>query len=141
MAGPAAVIVAGLTSAWLAIATDGGLTPEYRLGWVVGQTLGRICSTAALGYRSDVSLTEGRFEVTVTGGNAPPYLLRLRLAHPTRAGVERIVELETTGKGRYRVSSGQLPGGRWLIFLEDEAGIWRMGGEWELASGQPLRTS
>ena len=139
MSGPAAVIVAGCVSAWLAVKTDPGVAPEYRLGLVIGQTLGRICSTAAVGYRSQASLEEGSLEINVTGGNAPPYLLRLRLTHPTRAGVERVIELETTGKGRYRVSSSRLPSGRWLVFLEDEAAIWRMGGEWELASGQPLR--
>src|SRR5262245_3518316 len=135
MAGPAAVIVAGLASAWLAAATDGGVAPEYRLGLAIGQTLGRICSTAALGYRSEVGLDgRGGVEVKVTGGSAPPYLLRMRLTHPTRAGVERIVELETTGQGVYRAQSAKLPAGRWLIVLEDEAGIWSLGGEWELVA-------
>ena len=139
MSGPLAVIVGGLASAWFAVVSDGGVNAEYRLGFVIGQTLGRICSTAARGYRSEVSLEGGALDVVVKGGSAPPYLLRLRLAHPTRAGVERIVELQTTGKGTYRVSAAKLPAGRWLLFLEDEAGFWRLGGEWELASGQPLK--
>ena len=137
MAGPATVIVAGLASVWLAVVTDGGVAPEYRLGLAIGQSLGRICSTAALGYRSEVSLdARGALQVQVSGGSAPPYLLKMRLAHPTRVGVERTLELETTGKGTYRGSPGRLPAGRWRIVLEDEAGIWSLGGEWELVAGE-----
>jgi hypothetical protein len=129
------VIVAGLASAWLAVVSDSGVAPEYRLGLAIGQTLGRICSTAAVGYRSQVSVDgSGTLRVNVTGGAAPPYRLQLRLTHPTRPGVERIVDLETTGKGLYRAPGRNLPAGRWLIVLEDESGIWRLGGEWELVT-------
>lgn len=139
MSGPALVIVAACASAWLAVVTSDGVTPEYRLGLMIGQTLGRICSTAAVGYRSTVSLdARGALQVRVSGGNAPPYRLQARLTHPTRAGLEKVIELETTGKGAYQAASGRLPAGRWLVMLEDEMGIWRLGGEWELVAGQPV---
>ena len=140
MMGPAIVIVAGSISAWLAVVTSDGVAPEYRLGLAIGQTLGRICSTAALGYRSELLLDgrRGELEVRLSGGNAPPYRLQMRLSHPTRAGLEQVIDLATARQGVYRASSGRLPAGRWLVMLEDEAGIWRLGGEWELVAGQPI---
>lgn len=142
MAGPVAVVVAATASAWLAFATSDGLAPEYRLGIGIGQTLGRICTTAALGYRSVLSLDSGgMLEVRLTGGNAPPYALRLRLAHPTDPGLSRVIALETTGKGAYRAPSSGLPAERWLVVLEDDSGIWRLGGEWEIVAGCPLQVA
>lgn len=140
MTGPALVIVAGCVSAWLAVITSDGVAPEYRLGLAIGQTLGRICSTAALGYRSDLALDRRRaeLEVKLAGGNAPPYRLQMRLTHPTRAGLEQVIALQSVTKGVYRAASGRLPAGRWLVTLEDEVGIWRLGGEWELVAGQPF---
>jgi hypothetical protein len=140
MMGPALVIVAGCVSAWLAVITGDGVAPEYRLGLAIGQTLGRICSTASVGYRSEIALDErrGELEVKVTGGNAPPYRLRMRLAHPTRPGLEQVIELQSVAKGVYRAASGRLPAGRWMVMLEDEPGLWRLGGEWELVAGQPV---
>lgn len=142
MAGPVAVIAAATASAWLAFATSDGLAPEYRLGIAIGQALGRICTTAALGYRSALSLDSGgALEVRLSGGNAPPYALRLRLAHPNGSGLDRVIALETTGKGMYRAPSGGLPAERWLVVLEDDSGIWRLGGEWELVAGRPLEVA
>ena len=138
--GPALVIVAGCVSAWLAVITSDGVAPEYRLGLAIGQTLGRICSTASLGYRSDLALDDrrGELEIKVSGGNAPPFRLQMRLSHPTRPGLDQVIPLQSTAKGVYRASSGRLPAGRWLVMLEDEQHIWRLGGEWELVAGQPL---
>ena len=139
MAGPASVIVAGLVSAYLAVITSDGISPEYRLGLAIGQTLGRVCSTAAVGYSSAVRIDDrGGLRITLAGGNAPPYRLQMRLTHPTRAGVEKVIGLETMGKGSYEAVSGKLPAGRWQVMLEDPARIWQLGGEWELVAGQPV---
>jgi hypothetical protein len=139
MMGPAMVIIAGLASAYLAVITSDGISPEYRLGLAIGQTLGRVCSTAAVGYSSAVRLDDrGALRVTVSGGSAPPYRLQMRLTHPTRAGVEKVIALETAGKGLYEAASGKLPAGRWQVMLEDAARIWQLGGEWELVAGQPV---
>ena len=112
MAGPAAVIVAATASAWLAFDTNDGVTTEFRLGLAAGQTLGRVCSTAALGYRSALSLEAGgALEVRLSGGSAPPYALRMRLTQPSRPDLDRVIELETTGKGMYRTQSVSAPAG------------------------------
>ena len=138
MAGPASVIVAGLASAYLAVITSDGVSPEYRLGLAIGQTLGRVCSTAAVGYSSAVRIDDrGALRISVSGGSAPPYRLQMRLTHPTRAGVDKVIGLETTGKGIYEAASGKLPAGRWQVMLEDAAQVWQLGGEWELVAGQP----
>lgn len=68
-----------------------------------------------------------------------PQTLKLRLAHPTRAGQDQVMELASEGQGFY---SGKLTadiGGRWLVSIEDPAGLWRLQGEWLADSGEPLR--
>jgi hypothetical protein len=131
MAGPAIIVVACLSMVALAIRTDDGLVADdyYKRGLAVNQTLERAARGAALALAATVSI-DGDGGATVAldgGGDAPdahPPSLRLRLAHPTRAGDDRAAVLARVGEGRYRGRVEPLDAGRWRVIVETDR--WRL---------------
>jgi hypothetical protein len=141
IAGPAAVIVAGGITIWLAVSSNDGLVADdyYRRGLAINQVLIRDRVAATLGMRATVTEdASGALRVSLAGGNAPPPALRLRLVHPTRAGDDRTLALSRAGHGVYRAEPAPLPAGRRRVILEDEAGTWRLSGEWTLPAATAL---
>jgi hypothetical protein len=49
-----------------------------------------------------------------------------------------VLALSRSDTGLYRAGHVPLPVGRRRVILEDEAGTWRLTGEWRLPSAQPL---
>ena len=88
MAGPAAVIVAGVYTTALAIRSDDGLVAEdyYKQGLAINQVLAREQHARDAGISAEIKFSEGRARVVMTAGAALPPTLRLRIVHPTRAG-------------------------------------------------------
>lgn len=143
MAGPIVVIVAGVITAWLAVTSNDGLVTDdyYKQGMEVNQTLHRDQQASSLGMQADVMRAgqNVRLFIRANDGVAVPQALELKLAHPTRAGQDQSVAMAAEGQGFY---SGKLAGevaGRWLVSIEDPAGQWRLHGEWQADSVEPLR--
>ena len=131
MAGPAAVVVAGVVTAWIAVSTHDGLVADdyYKQGLAVNQKLARLDAAAAMGLEGRLRLGAGGAELRLGSrvGAPLPERLRLTLAHPTRAGEDRKVLLD----GRDGHYAGELPAlgpGRWQVAIEDEAANWRLAG-------------
>src|SRR5512139_3665322 len=126
MSGPAAAIVAGAITCWIAIATADGLVADdyYKRGLAVNAVLKR--QAAAERRRIDA-----RFERHAGGirvrlrGDAPPALI-LKLAHATRAGLDVRLRLEPAGAGLYQAPLPTLAPGRWRLILEDPRAEWRV---------------
>ena len=141
IAGPAAVAVAGGITIWLAVSSNDGLVADdyYRRGLAINQVLVRDREAARLGLRARLRVTDtGAVEVALAGGEEPRPVLSLRLVHPTRAGQDRLLSLAAVAPGLYRSPIGPLPTGRCNVVLEDEAGTWRLTGEWATPSDQAL---
>lgn len=140
MAGPAAVVVAGIVTAWIAANSHDGLVADdyYRQGLAVNQKLARVEAAAALGLEARLRLGGGRIDVTLISARGAPLPPRLRvtLAHPTRGGEDRVLLLEGAG-GRYEGRGPALGAGRWHVLIEDEAGRWRLAGSVELPQAAP----
>ena len=143
MAGPAIVIVAGIITLWLAVASNDGLVTDdyYKQGLAVNQRLHRDQLAGSLGLHADVmrSGLNVRLLLGAEGNAVLPPEITLKLAHPTRAGQDQMVRMTLEGQGFY---SGKLTAevsGRWLVSLEDPAGLWRLQGQWQADSGEPLR--
>ena len=136
MAGPAAVVVAGLVTAWLAVRSDDGLVMDdyYKEGLAINMTLGRSDTAARLGVRAELHLVDGGVRVRLAGAGSGA--LRLQLAHPTRAGMDQRLQLTMVEPGVYTGRLQPLLAGRWHVLLEQ--GDWRLAGEWTLPAAGPL---
>lgn len=127
MLGPAIVVVAGFATLAVAIVTDDGLVADdyYRRGLAINRTLDRTraAQARALAARVDVAV-DGRVRADLTGQGPLPAVVRLRIAHPTRAGLDRVVELVQGPDGAYRGRVDELAPGRWRVSLD--APGWRL---------------
>ena len=70
-------------------------------------------------------------------GRELPATLKLRLVHPTRAGMDYTARLSSTGAGLYEGVVEAAGSGRWQVVLEDEQGLWRLSGEVSLPAAAP----
>ncbi len=133
MSGPAAVIVAGAFTIWIAFSGADGLVTQdyYKQGLAVNKVLAREDRAASLGLSAGVTFAIDRHRVTVILAGADPAELNLRLAHATRAGFDQMLRLARVGPGRYEAAvPADLPPGRWNTYVEVPRGDWRLAGEW-----------
>jgi hypothetical protein len=126
MSGPAAVIVAGAITTWIAFASADGLVAEdyYKQGLGINRVLAREESARKQGITASVALSKDRLSVRLSG--AAPEALFVHLAHATRAGHDQRLRLTPAGGGRYDAALPPLPAGRWRIVIEDPRGGWRV---------------
>ena len=129
MAGPAAVIVAGAATIWIAVASADGLVAEdyYRQGLAINKVLAREEAALQRGISAEVVLESGKLQVVLKGEK--PEALFAHLAHATRAGHDLRVRLAPAGQGIYRAELPPLPAGRWRIVIEDPRSTWRIAKE------------
>ncbi|MDP1634894.1 MAG: FixH family protein [Gallionellaceae bacterium] len=135
MAGPAIVVVAGIITAWIAIATNDGLVADdyYKQGLAVNQKLARNDAAATMQLEARLRLAAGRIELRLISraDTALPARVKVMLAHPTRDGEDQNVML-TGEKGIYAGQMQALGPGRWYVAIEDEAATWRLTGSVQL---------
>lgn len=128
MLGPAVVVIAGFTTLWLAVRSDDGLVADdyYKRGLAINRTLERAAKSAELGLAAIVELRpDGRAIVALTSHAALPPAVRLRLVHPTRAGLDKESELVLGPDGRYTGRVAGVTPGHWLVVLATHE--WRLG--------------
>jgi hypothetical protein len=132
MAGPLAVVVAGFITAWIAVANDDPLVVDnyYKEGLAINRVLERDQAAAQGGYRAEVMLSQDGSRVRIHLSGVAPERLQLSLVHPTRAQLDRAVELHPLQAGWYEGKVGVAPAPRWRVVLEDAQGTWRLSGEW-----------
>ena len=134
MAGPAAVVVAGVFTTVLAVRSSDGVVADdyYQPGLAINRTIEKGARARLLGVDARMTIDSARNAVVVTLAThaPPPPQLRLSLIHPTRPGVDQVVTLV---RGRDRQYVGHADTSRvasWLVALEDDGGTWRVGGRW-----------
>lgn len=134
MAGPAAVIVAGAVTVWIAVASSDGLVAEdyYKRGLAINQTLQREALAAQRGLRAEAGFSENGRQVVLRlrarDGVALPETLQLRVVHPTRDGRDALILLRQAASDGYYGTGPVLSDGRWLLVLEDQQAAWRLDG-------------
>jgi hypothetical protein len=143
MAGPGIVIVAGFITLWLAVVSNDGLVTDdyYKQGLAVNQSLQRDQQAGSLGLHGDVMRSGAglRLLLRADGDVELPSEIILKLAHPTRAGQDQLVKMTMEGQGFYSGKLAAEVSGRWLVSIEDPAAKWRLQGEWQADSLEPLR--
>lgn len=128
MSGPAAVVVAGIATVWIAFASADGLVAEdyYRQGLGINQEIRREQAAIDRGIRADFERVGNTLRVRLSG--AEPEALVAQVVHATRAGLDRRVRLLPQGEGRYEAQLEPLPPGRWHVQVEDPRREWRLSG-------------
>jgi hypothetical protein len=126
---PAAAIVAGAATIWLAAAGADGLVADdyYRRGLAINRVLAREEAARRLGLSASIERAGGMLRVRLAG-DAPEAILA-HLAHATRAGYDARLRLARAADGAYEARLPELPAGRWRLSLEDPQGRWRIARE------------
>ncbi|MBL8446957.1 MAG: FixH family protein [Zoogloeaceae bacterium] len=137
---PGAAVVAGGVTLWLAITTSDGLVVDdyYKQGLAIERTIARSKRATELGLVAQLRVRAGGVEVYLTGKSAIPTKIRLSFAHPTRVGLDQVMELEGSG-GRFGGTLPVLVTGRWDVQIEDLAKEWRLNGHLNVPSDTEVR--
>jgi uncharacterized protein len=134
MAGPAAVVVAGFATLWLAVSSNDGLVADdyYKQGLAINQTLQREALAAKQGFHATAQFAdEGRrisVQLEAGPGTRLPDTLQMRVVHPTRAGRDGLALLRKTAAGSYEGVGPALTDARWVLILQDQQSTWRLDG-------------
>lgn len=130
-AGPLAVVVASLSSAWIAVESDDGLVAEdyYKRGLLINQQLKQTAASPELRLGATVRVTDRgevrvRLEGLPTSTSEAPTSLRLKLAHPARSANDLVVTLTRDAGGDYVGFLPEQTPGRWIVILESDA--WQL---------------
>jgi len=139
MSGPAAVIVAGAFTTYLAIAHEDALVADnyYKEGLAINRILQREDVALRGGYSAQVMFSPDgqRVRVRLEGAVDAPAALRLHMVHPTRADLDADISLASMQAGWYEGKMKLASAPRWTLQLEDEAGSWRLTGSWRPTEG------
>jgi hypothetical protein len=127
--GPAAVIVAGAITMWLAFSSADGVVAEdyYKQGLAINKVIAREEAARRMGISAAVSIRDDRIRVELQGGS--PQVLFVHLAHATRAGYDVRLRLTRGAAGAYEAPLDERPRGHWRIVIEDPRGTWRIARE------------
>ena len=126
MSGPAAVLVAGAFTMWLAYSGADGLVAEdyYKRGLAINKVLAKEDEARRRGLVVSLSMEKSRIHVDLKGD--APAALFVQLAHATRAGFDQRLRLAPVAAGAYEAALPDLPRGRWHVIIEDPRGAWRI---------------
>ncbi|MEF8727028.1 MAG: FixH family protein [Accumulibacter sp.] len=135
MLGPLVVVIAGVATAYLAVVSNDGLVVDdyYKEGLGINQRTARDQRAADLGIGAELVLGGSGDRIRVLlqtrEGVRMPESLILRIAHPTRPGLDQKLSLRAEGGAVYGGALRPLQG-RWHVVLEDDGQEWRLLGEW-----------
>ena len=145
MSGPAIVVIAGFATAYLAVVSNDGLVEDdyYKQGLAVNQSMARSHQADALGMQAQIVLGDDgtliRVFLRAKEGILLPEMVTLKIGHPTRAGIDQILNLRSDGAGFYAGNLEAPLSGRWHIALEDDKHEWRLVGDWSVEKQSTLR--
>ena len=127
MAGPLAVVLASLASAWLAVKSDDGVVASdyYKRGLEINRRLPFEVVDPAGRIGATVNVTvEGEVRVLLEGLSDAPNNLRLELARLGSAHGAETVLLRPRDDGTFAGTLAERGPGRWIVTLESSA--WRL---------------
>lgn len=130
---PGSAVLVGIAMLVLAAASYDGLVVDdyYKRGLEINRDLERDRTAASLGLSAGVvfDARNQTIRVDLVAASFPALLpdrVTLRLLHPTRSGLDQIVDLRLAGGGRYLGNLAGLESGHWHLQLETAA--WRIVG-------------
>lgn len=145
MAGPAVVIVAAIFTAYLAVVSNDGLVDDdyYKQGLAINQDTARDEAAVRKGLTAELMQNTETRQIRILLRSRPgvglPALLKARITHPTKAGVDQHVVLRAVESGVYSGELSMPLAGRWRIVVEDDKREWRLSGEWNVEKAASVR--
>lgn len=133
MAGPAAVILAGIATTVLAVASFDGLVADdyYKQGLGINRTIAREEKARSLGLEASVQFNPDRTRMRVVlGAGAQPPAIKVALVHPTRPDADQSVILPAGRDGTYEAAIRPPRATTIQLRIEDADGKWRLAGAW-----------
>jgi hypothetical protein len=136
---PAIVVVAGLTTWWIAArhADDLVVDDYYQEGLTINRELGKQQRAGELGIVAILEANPRLIRVSLEAGNMPA-ALQLQLSHPFDAALDRGMPLAQVRPGFFEAQWDAAGQPRWLWRLEPigaaEAEHWRIDGELTLTA-------
>jgi hypothetical protein len=102
----------------------------------INQTIARDQAAQSLKLKAQLMVggdaTQVRLMLQQGDSGALPANLRLKLLHPTRADMDRVVTLAQGASGYYEGQVKALESTRWRLVLEDADSSWRLTGKLHL---------
>ncbi|NUU00976.1 FixH family protein [Herbaspirillum robiniae] len=139
MAGPAIVVVAGLSTVWLAVVRGDALVADdyYKQGKAINKDLRRdreawrLGAQIALSYDPAARLLRGRVQMKqMPAAGEQGRTLFLSLVHPTQPAKDRALIAQAAADGSFAVPVDELEQARWRLVAEDGSRAWRLHGSW-----------
>lgn len=136
---PAIVVVAGLTTWWIAARHADHLVVDdyYQEGLTINRQLGKQQRAEELGIVAILEANPRLIRVSLEAGNMPA-ALQLQLSHPFDAGLDRGMPLARVRAGVFEAQWDAAGHPRWLWRLEPigaaEEDHWRIDGEFTLTT-------
>jgi uncharacterized protein len=127
IAGPFAVVVASLASAWIAASSDDGVVAQdyYKQGLLINRKLARGTEASQHSPGASISVAgDRRIHVQLHDTPAAPSRLLLTLVRPGERSETQHVQLAPSGDGEWVATMPALSPGRWIVELESES--WRL---------------
>ena len=125
---PLAAVIGGFATLYLAVRSWDGLVVDdyYKKGLEINKVLARDEVAVQGGYEATVAVEHDTVTVQLssTRSAALPPVVKVSFIHATRAGLDRQLEIPTTGAGRYTAPIGDLPPGHWHVHIETAE--WRL---------------
>lgn len=133
MAGPAAVILAGIATTVLAVTSFDGLVADdyYKQGLGINRAIAREERARSLGLDASVQFNAERTRVRVVlrAGEQPP-AIKVALVHPTRPDADQAITLHANADGIYEGAVRPPRAATLQLRIEDAEGRWRLAGPW-----------
>jgi hypothetical protein len=136
MLGPAAVVVAGAFTTWLAVTRPDALVvgDYYKQGQAINQDLrrDRAASLLHLSLQMRFDPAAGRLEGKLESFGQPlarPF--KLMLAHPTLPERDLALEARPDANGRFVVALPALERAHWQVVAEGDQRDWRLAHSWD----------
>jgi hypothetical protein len=134
--GPAAVLVAGAFTSWLAVTRPDALVvgDYYKQGKAINQDLRRDLAATAmkLSLRAHYDAAQGRLDGQLTSaGQAFAAPFRILLVHPTQPTKDVTLLAWPRPDGRFSVGLPMLAGAHWQVVVEDARRDWRLAHSWD----------
>lgn len=120
-AGPFLVVIASLSSAWIAVRSDDGVVAQdyYKQGLLINERLKHAAADPQRRLGATITFAAGgEVRAQVEGLDIAPQRLRLTLAHPHAGTRPEVITLARAADGDYRGALTETIPGRWVLTLE-----------------------